>query len=1137
MITVQRLRRLELWSALQCAGGVRLRVFRQLFSCTAQAQLSGDTTLTAVVSLSDGAGITSAQVLRVDGGDGVFDEWLVRGVVEDSTANTATITADPVELALISPALIAQVDGLGVTRHDLTILGRTPEDILTEYVLPPLGYAWLSVGTVDKADPIDVTFQWVTPLAAVQQLLSVLGLEYQLRRNGTAGYFLDLVTAIGSTAPVADLRAKKNLPGLQFGTTTVGQANKIYPQGAASDGIHGTMGGADWLVTNVAGAVVTLTDPDGGAGPIAFDGQLTNKKLRRPDGSAAIVQGSSAAAQTVTLDTVSFPVIGDRIRFTEADGSELTNLISPADVTASGARTGTLERGDIPDVVNYARNADLRSWPAGNALPDHVALVNGAVPARETAQKVLGTQSLKVTCAADGDGVVTDLVTLPITADDPDASGHVKVFVESGQVRVELLTEDGTTYPAAPDVASNQNNNVWDDLGVGGIDLHAAGQTQARLRIVQNGDTPTVFYLNAVQITRSAGFQDFLAGSGPRQLWQAANAQLKSTAAPVVTLSATVVDLANLDPARWGGDCALVLGGTVRVTEPRLSVALTTRVLALTLDYLQRGKSALTLSNKPLDLTQLLTKTTPAGRVTAAPAPTGEAVLPTVTATVIPETATQGGVQLTISDPQSRVTRVEYRAQRGNATPSDWAALPSPYAAYVDLVDKQPSKIGWRVFGYNAYSVERELASGSETFAIGSRPLRPTVQVTIDVNGLTSLLFFGDSDTTGFRYLVTTDGSTPTDEQVRTQPLQAAFNRQLSVPNVADLDQLGQIYCIVAFAYNAAGAESDRAKIREPWVSTGNADVTVGAAVPTDHDITWPVTLSSKCAYCDVFYLEYPTDPSPAASVEYTGARPKHTPFVQGDGQTQLTIPVSAGSYYAVVTFVAYDGLGTKMPALTVMAQALAPAAPPPTTPPHAPTNAVKVTISNGSVTNRLTMPNDLTNFSKIRVYRDGVVYGADITRTAGANATQDVTHNQGLSTGVSYTWTYKAVAADGTLSTDTSPAVVTQMPAAQTKLPTPQSVVAGAYDTSLQGYVYTFTPGNSYPPGTVFQGAETTDGTDPGPWRGQVFAGDNTMNRPQPPGIDPITSSVSVWATCAGYTDSDSVASANVTVPGQDQV
>jgi hypothetical protein len=611
MLTVQTLRRIEVWSNLACAGGTRRAVIPDAQSCVATVALDGDSRLLLTLPLTSPAAaeLQERRVIHLDQDDTTFDEWRILELHHDDQAGTIDVTAVPVEQEL-ARSVMRQVDGLGVVRHNIDVVALTPQQILSTFVIPALaadGFTWVGIGTIEPTAPVDLTMAWDTALSVVRRLAELTGTEFQLRRNGTMGYLIDLVSAIGASAPVADVRARKNLTQLDIRRATDAMATRIYPRGAEEDGVHATMGRAVWKVTAVAGNVVTLADPAGGPGPIEFDGQLLGRYLRKVDGTFTQIAGSSEAAQTVTVTSAAGIAVGDRVRIClDNIGTELTYLESPADLATYGLIPGVLDVPDVPDVVNVISNPAMRDWPFGATPADWLA-IGDPVAQKETVQTQIGGASIKVTANSDGDGVETVRQRIETSAANPYVSGYVKVYVQTGQVRVELVAwsqaKGETVYPTGANLATSSGTGAWLDLGVSGIDFQAIGATHAKIRIVQHGPTPAVFYVDAGQITNSASQQPFIEGSGGTRLWQAANARLRAQGGPAVSYSAALVDLARLDGATWGQDAALVLGGTVRVTQPTLGVALTTRVVGIQRDYLVPGNTTITLSTKPEDLT------------------------------------------------------------------------------------------------------------------------------------------------------------------------------------------------------------------------------------------------------------------------------------------------------------------------------------------------------------------------------------------------------------------------------------------------------------------------------------------------------------------------------------------------------
>jgi hypothetical protein len=162
--------------------------------------------------------------------------------------------------------------------------------------------------------------------------------------------------------------------------------------------------------------------------------------------------------------------------------------------------------------------------------------------------------------------------------------------------------------PILPDVASNTANGQWVDLGVSGINGFVLGATAVAIRIVQHGTVGMDFYVDAAQITQSDSQLPFVEGSGGTRLWQAANDRLRQQGAPLISYEVPIVDLAAVNPGLWAGDTQLAVGGQVRVTDARLSVAILTRLMELQRDYKTPGNTKIVLSNRPDDITGTLAR-------------------------------------------------------------------------------------------------------------------------------------------------------------------------------------------------------------------------------------------------------------------------------------------------------------------------------------------------------------------------------------------------------------------------------------------------------------------------------------------------------------------------------------------------
>lgn len=354
---------------------------------------------------------------------------------------------------------------------------------------------------------------------------------------------------------------------------------------------------------------ITLFDAAGGVGPIGFDNQLLFSYLRRADGSLVQVIGSNAATEIVTVAGNTGIAAGDLIEFrADSAGGDLTYLENPSAVMAYGIKSAIREVSDVPATNNLIKNPVMRTWPG--TLPTNWTAVNAPTTAKQTAAPftALGGASIKVTSTADGQGVVSDAVSIFPTATNPYVSGFAKVWVASGNVRVELLftTPTGTKiFPALPDVASATVLGQWLDLGESGYDANAVAATAVAIRVVQHSAAASVFYVDAAQVTSTGTQQPFFEGSGATRLWQEANSALVDGSTPVASYTVPLVDLEAYDPVTWS-ESALIIGANARIVDPRLSIDIVTRIVGIERDYINPENISVTLSNKPEDLTDIL---------------------------------------------------------------------------------------------------------------------------------------------------------------------------------------------------------------------------------------------------------------------------------------------------------------------------------------------------------------------------------------------------------------------------------------------------------------------------------------------------------------------------------------------------
>lgn len=681
-ITAHKLRRCEIWSTWAAAGGVRQGVVDDPTSLTATSNILGSDQLNLTLPLVSPAAlfVVPNAIIRVEESDSVFDEWIIMdGPNDDDGTGLRSVQGLPIRAAMAKCDLVRRINGDGTSSFDFDSVGLTPSQHISGLVLPTLargGMGWIVLGTITPTKLLDLTFSWDTPITVLERIADQTGMELDIQRI-VGGYQINIIAAVGASSPVADLRFDRNLqPGTKRNRSSLESATRIFPRGASEDENHATMARATWQVTNIAGLVVTLADPAGGAGPIQFDGQLaglngtTQAYLRKPGGGLTVVNASSFAGQTVTVASVASLAVNDLVQFrSTVAGDDLLWLDSPPDRLLYGLSFAPVDMPDVPSTNNLLKNAVMRSWPGSpSAPPPNWTSVGGGTVARNAAAPFtqVGGFSLHRVGVADGDGVISDAA--PISA--LYASGYAGLWVVSGQVRVELVFTTGggpVVQPLPPDFATNSVLGQWEDLGAAGIGASALGATAVALRVVQHGATASDFYLDYGQVTESPSQLPLAEGSGGTRLWQAANERLRTGGAPLVSYDLKIVDLANLDPATWGADCKIQVGGTVRVADSRLSIAITTRLVEMTRDYKVPGDTTIRLSNKFDDITNELANSfdPPRASPMVSEGPTlkfAEAV-----ARITGSTATQVTVTVT-ANPAAPAQQVRYVGVTGGAT-------------------------------------------------------------------------------------------------------------------------------------------------------------------------------------------------------------------------------------------------------------------------------------------------------------------------------------------------------------------------------------------------------------------------------------------------------------------------------------
>jgi len=296
---------------------------------------------------------------------------------------------------------------------------------------------------------------------------------------------------------------------------------------------------------------------------------------------------------------------------------------------------------------------------------------------------------------------------------------------------------------------------------------------------------------------------------------------------------------------------------------------------------------------------------------------------------------------------------------------------------------------------------------------------------------------------------------------------------------------------------------------------------TVGTPVAGPASIQIPITQDPTCSRTEVWYTDFVSDPGTPVSQFHVGTL--FTYLYPNEFSGSVVIPIGGSSHYLVATFVDFNQYGLPtLPPQTIKVQGAAGSAP------SAPTAASNTSVTSSSVTNSVTMPGSITNFDFIRVYKNGVLYGSDITRTAGAGSPQSVVHS-GLSSGEVASWQYSGVSSGGAESSKTTSFTTTCSVAT---IPTP-TVGTISYDTVTDKFDVQVVPGGSTPSGVTWHvklglvNPPTTEDTTVKSTSTHLFPYWAQTSSTQ-------TVYFKVFGTKTGYTQSADSAVKSATVPAQ---
>lgn len=578
----------ELWSDFEGAGGSAERAIPDFVDARIDESLQGEDTLLLDVPAAGDVWplVDQRNVVRLDL-DGAIREWRVRDLDErlsEDGRELGRLEAEGPWMELLGAgSMLERVEENGLAQPHFEVYQQAPS-VHLDIILGNLGPyesgapAWFGAGTVEFSDPVDMIYDWDTPLAALDELLKQIGgsAERALRRQSDGTYLIDLVEQVASSATTVYLAAGRNAIDARHRESAKDMVNRVHPRGGGEPGGRTSLADNAFPIASVSGSTVTADDR-----LMVEDGQLDGLYVEKPDGSLTEVTASSAPS-SVTLADASDIGAGDALVFRRnAQGDELTYLDLPSSIATHGRVFGIIDRPSLPPINNLLQNAYLSTWSGG--LPDGWAAVGAPTVAQNTDPLFtrFGGSSAHVVADA-GDGIATVATPVSPTAERPYFTGQMSLWLAAGRVRIQLLdVTNGDVWP--PDDADRNEvtdeKGVWiDNLGVRpGEDFfgRATEQMIVQLLAVEDG---TEVYVDAAQLTQTEGGHDtFFHDRASNLLWQEALNELTVRGEPTSSYEVRSVDLNRLDPDRWP-DEEMVLGGSVTVHVPDWGVEASSRV-------------------------------------------------------------------------------------------------------------------------------------------------------------------------------------------------------------------------------------------------------------------------------------------------------------------------------------------------------------------------------------------------------------------------------------------------------------------------------------------------------------------------------------------------------------------------------
>jgi hypothetical protein len=592
---------LQIWTDYEAAGGTHLHTIAGAEELQDFVTVNGREELTLRLPRNDVAwdDIAKRKVIRVEFDDGTIDEYRIARFDElhSTRQYTGEVIGEGAIMEMNGPGLCELVYDSGDVVQAFELLGMTVDDYLDEVILPA-GPSWITKGTVDPTDLVDLTYEHFTPLRALQALLDATGTERHLIRQAGGAYEINVLDQRGGAASVPVIQLGKNLRSSARETDDRETRTRIYPVGVESEEGQARLQDARFEVTardlGADTVVMEITQRDRTIKAAWQDDALDGFYIGNPDGTQLQeILSSVNSTGKVEVADASLYAVGEELQFYETAAGKRLAFLEDQDQTSSDTdrRPESIVYNDVPPARNLIPNPRLDAYTGGN--PDDWSDVGTPTTVAETTAfefRDIGSASLQVICNAADEGVECDAVTIVPTDDNPYFTAYVKIWIASGRVRLQLDHSVIGIFPpleAGDDrlgLATSSVTGRWVELIIqpGTENLLPAGTVN--LQVLSEGDAAE-FYVDGAMLTQTASLMPFTDGQPAVELWDRAAqrflGELVSTEVTRYTLG--VADLSDLVLPFD----ALTVGGDVELEDPDLGIDVTTRMKSLRRDLLR----------------------------------------------------------------------------------------------------------------------------------------------------------------------------------------------------------------------------------------------------------------------------------------------------------------------------------------------------------------------------------------------------------------------------------------------------------------------------------------------------------------------------------------------------------------------